>query len=272
MAEQNYFNQEIVADVSRWQGKINWDTFASAGYKGKYFLAAFIRAGVSWGYTDAWFARNWAEVLRIGTPRSAYHVVYPLENAIKQMDFLFSVLGSDLGELPITLDCELDHGGGYKQIAATVAKCVEIIKDRTGQTPILYSRANWINSYIVGAENGIANPAPAWLKKLPLFLAQYLISGEEHPGPVSIPWGCSRDKAILHQTTAKADGIALGYESKEADISRVLNLPLFQSLITAGKDPEEKPLPGCKDCPVLERADNAIRVISCECEKYMLAR
>ena len=32
-----------------------------------------VRAGISWGYTDPWFAYSWAHITK---PRLAYHVIY----------------------------------------------------------------------------------------------------------------------------------------------------------------------------------------------------
>lgn len=262
----DYNTLPVVADISRWQGNIDWDKFNDALYKNKPISAVFIRSGVSWGYTDAWFARNWAEAKRILKPRSAYHVIYPEQDATRQMDSMFKVIGDDLGELPQTLDCELDHGLGYIEIAATIEKCVNIIRSRTGRRPILYSRAQWINDYIIGP----SKVPPAWLLELSLFLAQYLSSGEDHPGPVSIPHGCSASKAVLHQVTKSANGLLLGYESNAADISRVLNQPLFNAMIQWDTSTEPQPQPDCGNCVKLQSARTCIQDVMNTCEKYML--
>ena len=88
-------------DVSRYQGVINWNVIAAHVPKVEFVA---IRAAVSWGYTDTYFATNWAEARRVGIPRSAYHVFYPDEDPVRQMTYFINVVGkNDLGELPLPL-------------------------------------------------------------------------------------------------------------------------------------------------------------------------
>ena len=48
-----------------------------------------VRAGISWGYTDRWFSYSWQHLT---VPRMAYHVIYPEESAISQMQDRKSVV------------------------------------------------------------------------------------------------------------------------------------------------------------------------------------
>ena len=69
-------------DISKYQyssdgkQKPNFDTINATCD----FVA--VRAGISWGYTDPWFAYSWAHILK---PRLAYHVIYPGEDAGRQV-------------------------------------------------------------------------------------------------------------------------------------------------------------------------------------------
>ena len=198
-------------DVSRWQGRIQWDVIAS--HEVKVCLVG-IRASINWSYTDKWFARNWFEAKRFQIPRTAYHVVYPNQPAVRQIDHFLQVVGNDHGELPLTLDVELDQGMHYSTIAACVLQCAILIEDRTGRKPLIYSRALWVDNHITGS----GNSPPLWLDDYDWWLALYLKSGEEHPGPPDLPKGVSRQRCKIHQTSQK--GKPFGVESKQLDYDR----------------------------------------------------
>jgi len=197
-------------DVSRWQGNINWDAIAIHTSKVQF---TGIRATISWGYTDSWFNRNWVEAKRVGIVRGAYHVVYPGVTPSRQMDNFFKAVGNDLGELPLILDIELSHNKSPEEIGNTILQCATIIETKSGRKPLFYSRASFIDTYITGTRT----PA-AWLNKYDWWLAHYLRSGEEHPGPPKLPKGVISERCIVHQTTGT--GPAFGVESKALDYNR----------------------------------------------------
>jgi hypothetical protein len=91
-------------DVSRWQGDIQWEKVASAGYR-----FAVIRATVGETYTDPRFDANWAGARDAGLLVSAYHVLKPEHPADSQVARLFETLGDRRADLPLVLDIEL-HG------------------------------------------------------------------------------------------------------------------------------------------------------------------
>lgn len=191
-------------DVSRYQGKIDWDVVAAHTPE---VVFAGIRATISWGYRDSWFQRNWEEARRVGILRMAYHVVYPGENVTRQVDNFLGMLGDDPGELPAVLDLELDHGYSTTVIKNNTRAMAQQIQTRTGRRPILYSRASWVNQFLSGA---------AWLKEYDWWLATYLRTPDEHPGPPLIPKGVPT--YLIHQTTSHGTGI--GSESLNMDYDR----------------------------------------------------
>jgi len=191
-------------DVSRYQGQMNWDVVAA--HRPKVVFAG-IRATVSWGYRDSWFTRNWAEAKRVGILRMAYHVVYPGENPQRQIDNFLGMVGNDTGELPLVLDCELDHGQSARTIANNILAQAQLIEARTGRKPILYSRKIWTDVYMAGA---------TWLNQYDWWLAIYLNTADEHPGPPPLPKGVT--KWLIHQTTSH--GAPIGVESRQMDYDR----------------------------------------------------
>jgi lysozyme len=192
-------------DVSRYQGKIDWDVVAA--HTDPKVIFTGIRATVSWGYQDTQFARNWSEAKRVGLLRMAYHVIYPSENATKQIDNLFSMVGTDLGELPLALDVELDQGVKASAIASNVLTQAQLIESRSGRKPIIYSRKSWVDVYMAGA---------SWLNNYDWWLAIYLSSGKEHQGPPPLPKNVS--KWLIHQSGSH--GSPIGVQSLQLDYDR----------------------------------------------------
>jgi hypothetical protein len=198
-------------DVSRYQGKIDWDVVAAHEPKVRF---VGIRATVNWGYTDSWFNRNWNAAKSAGILRTAYHVVFPGQSSNRQVNHFLATVGDDLGELPLTLDVELDHGMSYTVIRDTLFACATILESRTGKKPIIYSRGLWIDEHV----SGPAGKAPQWLDQYDWWLAHYLKTPEEHPGPPPLPRGVSRERCIIHQTADHTPGF--GVESKMLDYDR----------------------------------------------------
>src|SRR4030066_103468 len=198
-------------DVSRYQGLID---FEKAKIDLPYPITFVgICAGISWGYTDKWFIRNWSEFKSIKKFRSAYHALYPGENSIKQMDHFFSLLRNDIGELPLTIDAELHHNQSRRTITNKIIDCAGIIYRRTGNFPLLYTRTEWLNTYTY----------PDELSFLQLWLAQYLnveknqVYAKEHPGPPTLPKGFTN--WTFHQTGSKTPP-SYGVQSKSLDYDR----------------------------------------------------
>ena len=198
----------FLLDVSRHQGAIDWDCLST--HILPTVSGAIIRAGVSWGYVDTHFARNWKESKRVGLPRAAYHVLYPRQGAQRQFDNLLRALdGSDTGEMPIELDCEVDLGQDQRTITNEILRFGELVEGETGRTMTIYSRASWIDQFTLTG---------SWRNQFTWHLAQYLRSGEEHPGPVSLPAGVKRAQVVLHQTSGS--GAPFCCESGALDYNR----------------------------------------------------
>ena len=202
-------------DVSRHDSPLDWDAIAQHDP-----LVEFvgIRATISWGYIDAWFAQNWREAKRVGIPRAAYHVVYPDQSVDSQIDHFLQIVGSDLGEFPLVLDVELNRGVGCATVRSSVLGCSKKIQKDTGRKPIIYSRASFVDYYVTG--QGFV--PPSWLNEHDWWLAQYLKIAEEHPGPPDLPRGVNRERVIIHQTSDKAEpfGLAPGTICTAFDYNR----------------------------------------------------
>jgi GH25 family lysozyme M1 (1,4-beta-N-acetylmuramidase) len=220
-------------DVSRYQGVINWDAIAlrkddpSTGSGAVKF--AGIRAGISWGYVDSFFGRNWQEAKAAGIPRAAYHVFYPNESPERQaLHFIKTIreanvagvsagssLHETLGELPPVADVEL-YSGIHTCTPAIYGKNLQEylgwIEAFGGVRPLIYSRKTMIDKFVTDGK------LLEWLSKYDWWLAQYLEDGSEHPGPAALPVGVNEENAIIHQTSDR--GAPFGVQSKALDYNR----------------------------------------------------
>ncbi|MBG0785568.1 MAG: hypothetical protein H0S79_10745 [Anaerolineaceae bacterium] len=192
-------------DLSRYNtspdGKQQVDFDVIAAHDPEVVFIA-MRAGISWGYQDPWFATYFEEAKRIGRARLAYHVLYPGESPQAQMDNLFRILGeADLARTPLVLDLELDHGQTASRITATTAAACEIIRARTGRKPVLYSRAGWVNQFLRLAD---LPPVHWWLAQY-RWPRPYPLTTPEYPCPPALPEGVA--SWLVHQTASRGASI-----------------------------------------------------------------
>jgi len=171
------------------------------------------RAGISWGYQDPLFAFNWKGIRDIDVwrlsegidlppvGRGAYHVIYPGENPITQVDNFFRIVGdADWEHDRLVIDLELHHN----QTRRTITNCTKTFAykcyERTGRYPLLYARSLWLNQYTY----------PEELTFMDLWLAQYRratvgYTPEYEPPPNPLPNGFST--WLVHQTADRGKPI-----------------------------------------------------------------
>ena len=230
-------------DISRYntspdgRQKVNFDTIAAHDPEVSFIA---MRAGISWGYQDPWFAFYFQEAARIERVRLPYHVLYPGESAQAQMDNFFRILGSiDFTRTPLVLDLELDHGKSTAHITRTTAESVTIITQRTGRIPILYSRAGWVNQYLKVSD---LPPVHWWLAQY-RYPLPYPLFTPEHSSPPALPAGVT--DWLIHQTAARGQSIGapaahfMDYNRWNGDKSAVLTFALAETDLP----PVSPPLP-----------------------------
>jgi len=161
-----------------------------------------VRAGISWGYQDPWFNYYFTEAQRINRIRFPYHVLYPGEDAARQMDNFFRILGDiNLDTNPLVLDLELDHGQTVSKITQTTINCINIIYRRTNRIPFIYSRALWVNRFLMVS----ALPPVHWWLAQYRFSLPYPLYTPEYSPPPSLPTGVNTWH--IHQTSQRGKSI-----------------------------------------------------------------
>lgn len=88
-------------DVSRFQGRIDWDEAARNGIR-----FAWIKATEGGDRVDPEFRANWRGAAAAGVPRGAYHFFYWCRPAIEQARWFIRNVPKTPGALPPVLDME----------------------------------------------------------------------------------------------------------------------------------------------------------------------
>ena len=213
---------------------IDWDKLALQPVR---FVV--LRCGISWGYVDVAYSFGKAECKRLGIPMGAYHVFYPNSDPLRQAQHFVNVAGLDT-DFPLVADIELGEGAhacSPLQYQKALKIYLDEIERLTGEKPIIYSRATFLDYYVVGS--GVA---PSWFGEYDYWLAQYLLSGVEHQGPPTLPKGVTRDKVVIHQTSDRGDGSYYGVQSKAVDLNR-WQLSEAELLTFIGQEVEPEPEP-----------------------------
>lgn len=119
-----------VADVSRWQGSINWDTIKQE-VNGVVIKATGADGGL---YRDGMFARNRDEARRVGIPRWFYHFKGSGSATDQAKYFL-----SNIGELQPGEGLVLDDENEAQINVNFAAEFADVVKKATGLNIVLYS-------------------------------------------------------------------------------------------------------------------------------------
>lgn len=166
VALPNHF-QLVGIDVSHHQGLIDWKKVKSAYVKSKPLSFVFVRATYGRWKNDKYFTYNWKATAQVGLLRGAYHYYLPTQSAVAQAEkFLSRVCGPDgkyQGDLPPVLDVEDPPTGiSREKFHSDIHQWLDLVEQRTGQKPILYSGATFYR----------VNLFPEF-KSYPLWVAHY---------------------------------------------------------------------------------------------------
>ncbi|MBE9479817.1 MAG: glycoside hydrolase family 25 protein [Chloroflexi bacterium] len=157
-------------DVSKWQGKMDWNKCRSAGSNYAFIRAGSINNSTGECYTDYQFEVNQAaaELMPIGF----YWYFRPNHDPIKQANYFCDLIKDKKRKLKAVLDWETTGGLSPPQNTDRAAMFVLRINELLGALPILYSRAYWLN------KNTITDD---FMMLLNLWIARYTFKSK--------PWG-----------------------------------------------------------------------------------
>jgi GH25 family lysozyme M1 (1,4-beta-N-acetylmuramidase) len=153
-------------DVSNWNGSINWQKVAHAGYR-----FAFGKATEGTKFVDGTYATNRNGSENAGLAFGAYHFARPAgandaaatASAIAQADHFLSVADPQPGELPPVLDLEKTGNLKPSRLVSWTQAWVDEIYARTGIEPLIYSSPAFWKSYLSDSTTIAASGALLWI-------------------------------------------------------------------------------------------------------------
>lgn len=126
---------KTILDVSRWQGRIDWDAVKRSGKIDGVMLRAMGNSGAgkaSKPYLDPYFARNYAECARLGIPVGVYGYFKAVTRAEadKELAFFRAALGGRTFQLPVVVDIEDAQltALGKSKLTDLVAYCLSVVE------------------------------------------------------------------------------------------------------------------------------------------------
>ena len=181
-----------ILDVSRWQGRIDWDKVKASGLVSGVMIRAMGNSKEgkpSKPYIDPYFARNYAECQRLDIPVGVYGYFKATTKAQadRELALFKQALGGRTFQLPVAVDIEDKLQEALSKAALTdiVAHCLSVVES-WGVYAMLYTGLNFgqTNLYMGGAAlkpydvwlaaYRAEKPAPGW----PFGMWQYTSSGK----------------------------------------------------------------------------------------------
>lgn len=191
-----------ILDVSRWQGRIDWDKVKASGLVSGVMIRAMGNSKEgkpSKPYIDPYFARNYAECQRLDIPVGVYGYFKATTKAQadRELALFKQALGGRTFQLPVAVDIEdkLQEALSKSALTDIVAHCLSVVES-WGVYAMLYTGLYFgqNNLYMGGtalkpydvwlAAYRAEKPAPGWA----FGMWQYTSSGKIHgvSGPVDL--------------------------------------------------------------------------------------
>ena len=153
-------------DISSYQHgtSLDWTKVRAAGQD-----FAFVKATEGTGYTNPFFAADWASLAQVGMARGAYHFARPTQlpgSAAAQAQYFVKVAGlaQEPGALAPVLDLEVSGGLTPTQLVAWAKTWLGTVQSMTGYVPTIYTYAYFWRTATADSHA---------FASYPLFLADY---------------------------------------------------------------------------------------------------
>lgn len=147
-------------DVSRHQGKIEWDTLMRNSNPDFPLTFAFVKATEGGDFKDKNFDVNFKEAKRVNLIRGAYHFFSPKTSATKQAKFYIDNVKLSKGDFPPVLDVEILGSSTKQAISDSVLVWLSLVESHYKVKPILYTSFKFKNRYL---DHEVFNQYPFWI-------------------------------------------------------------------------------------------------------------
>lgn len=191
-------------DVSHHSGEIDWERVEEHDY-----AFVYVKATEGVDAPDPMFEQHWARLKELGIPRGAYHFYVTEDDPKAQAEFFLSRLQLEAGDLPPVVDIELIGAGTHGELAPRLRTFLEIVEERTGVRPVIYTSAGFWNTHL----------EPTF-GDYPLWVAEYDVAEPR------VPEGWSRWLLWQYVDDAEVPGIEKAVDESrlhpEADLASLL--------------------------------------------------
>ncbi|MBA7579904.1 hypothetical protein ES708_21785 [subsurface metagenome] len=204
-------------DVWEGDGYIDFEKVAEFGPPKVEFV--MVRMGQSWGREDKKFERNWRGFKGVGIPRMSYHVVFPSQEVIPQVENVCRIFdrsgNGDLGEGPAWIDSQLVQGQTREKVSVATISMVRGVEGKLEKEAGVYT-GKWHIEENMEIQD--------WFGEIFWWLATWLWPKQtrENQGPPrkvdEIPW----KNVLFHQSASWGDGLAIGSQAKRIDYNRFI--------------------------------------------------
>lgn len=137
-------------DVSRYQGRIDWEKVAAMESDDIRISFAYIKATEGMFLVDRYFKRNWRESREHGILRGAYHYFKPRINGKTQARLFLQTVKHEAGDLPPVIDIEETSRLSPEKFRERLTACLKAVEEEVGVKPIIYTGLNFYETYLEG--------------------------------------------------------------------------------------------------------------------------
>ena len=150
-------------DVSRHQGKINWESVSEHTSNDIDISFAFIKACEGRSVRDNYFQENWRLAKENNMLRGAYQFFRPHLTADEQFNLFKNIVKIQKEDLPPVLDIEMRGSCPPARLKKSVKRWLVLAEKHYGVKPILYTSYSFYRHYFSGPE----------FAQYPLWIAHY---------------------------------------------------------------------------------------------------
>lgn len=217
-------------DVSRWQGKMNWEKAMNMGVD-----FAIIKATEGSGWEDPEFDRNWEETERFGILRGPYHFFLPEVDPLKQANWFVATVQATgrATDIPYVADVEKAPAVmSASQFRYRLKLFLQRVAELTGLKPLIYTSPGFYNGWLKGDI--------VWSEIADLWVAHWIGVNKDQQPYVPPEWA----GYVFWQHGVYEKGLTLGAQSTSIDIN-VFNGP-YAKLVEYCGGPKPTPPPSTK--------------------------
>ena len=159
-------------DISRHQGKIDWERLATNQVEEAPLHFVFMKATEGGDFKDVTYAKNIEKSRKHGFITGAYHFYSPRTSATKQANFFIKNVKLKSGDLPPVLDVEIFGKGSKENFKDSVKVWLDLVEKNYKTKPIIYTSYKFKEKYL-------SDPV---FDEYPFWIAHYYVSKVRYKG------------------------------------------------------------------------------------------